>query len=191
MQLQNTKVYVGLVGDQTIAQPGDTTKYFLNKAGAEAERIFVDGCTGDTKNLFAQSGLQSYVQHAIQGGTSALFLSGTGIARMGDYDRKSFMSDLCQAINQSMSQYDPDMSMTYAFIGVTDSKVVDFHRDRTVTADRLAHGLGGLQHEVEDWDMVEEKVLQGATLPFVLSLHFESLRDMPTNGHLCVVDMNI
>ncbi|KAJ2649127.1 hypothetical protein IWW40_003389 [Coemansia sp. RSA 1250] len=191
MQLQNTKVYVGLVGEQTIAQTGDTTKYFLNKANGETERIFVDGCTSDTKKLFIQSGLQSYVQHSIQGGTSALFLSGTGITKLSDYDRKSFMSDLCRAISQSMSQYDPDMSMTYAFIGVTDSKVVDFHRDRTVTADRLAHGLGGLQHEVEDWDMVEEKILRGATLPFVLSLHFESLGDNPTNGHLCVVDMNL
>ncbi|KAJ2389347.1 hypothetical protein H4S02_002409 [Coemansia sp. RSA 2611] len=191
MKLQNTEAYVGLVGSHSIAQPGDTSKYFQCTTGSESERVYVDGCTSDASSVFSVGNLQSYVQHAVKGGTSALFLSGCGITRMGDYDRRQFMNELCGAINASMAQYDPDLSMTYAFVGVTDSKVVDFHRDRTIGGDRLANGLGDLQHEVDDWEVVEEKILRGATLPFVLSLHFESLRGPPTNGHLCVVDMNV
>ncbi|KAJ2356311.1 hypothetical protein GGF43_002157 [Coemansia sp. RSA 2618] len=192
LKLQNTEAFVGLVGNHSIARPGDTSKYFLDTTTSnEPERIFVDGCTSDANTLFSVGNLHNYVQHAVQGGTSALFLSGCGITRMGDYDRKQFMSSVCASINTSMAQYDPDLSMTYAFVGVTDSKVVDFHRDRTITTDRLQHGLGALQHEVDDWEMVEEKIMKGATLPFVLSLHFESLSGEPTNGHLCVVDMNV
>ncbi|KAJ2079639.1 hypothetical protein H4R24_003640 [Coemansia sp. RSA 988] len=126
------------------------------------------------------------------GGTSAVFLSGAGITRMGDYDRKQLMSQVCRGIGKSMAQFDPDISMTYAFVGLTDSKLVDFHRDRMVSLDKVKHGLSDLQHEVDDWEVTEEKILRGSTLPFVLSLHFESLRDgVPTNGQLCLVDLNI
>ncbi|KAJ2159565.1 hypothetical protein GGF46_002927 [Coemansia sp. RSA 552] len=191
LRLQNTEVFVGLVGGQSAAQAGDTSKYFSQTTNGEAERIYVDRCTSTPTTLFSVGNLQSYIQHAVEGGTSAVFLSGAGITRQGDYDRRQFMADFCQAINQSMGQVDPDMSMTYAFVGVTDGKVVDFHRDRMVSPEKLAHGLGALQHEVDDWERVEEKVLRGATLPFVLSLHFESLRGTPTNGHLCLADLGL
>ncbi|KAJ2804336.1 hypothetical protein H4R20_002549 [Coemansia guatemalensis] len=193
LKLQNTEVFVGLVGNHSIAQPGDTSKYFSRIAeGQQTERIYVDGCTSDTANLFSVGNLQNYIKHAVEGGTSAVFLSGAGITRMGDYDRKQLMSEVCRGIGKSMAQFDPDISMTYAFVGLTDTKVVDFHRDRMVTLDKLKHGLSDLQHEVDDWEVTEDKILRGSTLPFVLSLHFESLRDgVPTNGHLCLVDLNI
>ncbi|PIA15322.1 hypothetical protein COEREDRAFT_87939 [Coemansia reversa NRRL 1564] len=193
LKLQNTEVFVGLVGDHSIAQPGDTSKYFSRiSEGEETERIYVDGCTPDAGNLFSVGNLQNYIKHAVEGGTSAVFLSGAGITRMGDYDRKQLMSEVCRGIGKSMAQFDPDISMTYAFVGLTDTKVVDFHRDRMVSLDKLKHGLNDLQHEVDDWEVTEDKILRGATLPFVLSLHFESLRDgAPTNGHLCVVDLSI
>ncbi|KAJ2610465.1 hypothetical protein H4S08_003603 [Coemansia sp. RSA 1365] len=193
LKLQNTEVFVGLVGDHSIAQPGNTSKYFSRiSEGEEKERIYVDGCTPDTGNLFSVGNLQNYIKHAVEGGTSAVFLSGAGITRMGDYDRKQLMSEVCRGIGKSMAQFDPDISMTYAFVGLTDTKVVDFHRDRMVSLDKLKHGLSDLQHEVDDWEVTEDKILRGATLPFVLSLHFESLRDgAPTNGHLCLVDLSI
>lgn len=111
---------------------------------------------------------------------------------MGDYDRKSFMQQFCNGVSRAMSQYDPDLSMTYAFIGITDSKLIDFHRDRNINMDKISRGLDGLQHEVEDWELTEEKIMKGATLPFILSLHFESLRNnSPTNGNLCLIDLNV
>ncbi|KAJ2336219.1 hypothetical protein GGI00_000958, partial [Coemansia sp. RSA 2681] len=176
IKLQNTEVVVGLVGSHSIAQPGDTSKYFTCSAASSPERVYVDGCTADVGNLFSVGNIQSYIKHAVTGGTSALFLAGSGITRMGDYERKRFMADFCRSIGQSMARFDPDLSMTYAFVGLTDNKVVDFHRDRSVTPDRLSHGLAGLQHEVEDWEQTEEKILRGSTLPFILSLHFESLK---------------
>ncbi|KAJ2753675.1 hypothetical protein GGI19_002964 [Coemansia pectinata] len=191
LKLQNTEVVVGLVGSQSIAQPGDTSKYFTCSATSSPERVYVDGCTANVGNLFTAGNIQSYVKHAVSGGTSALFLAGSGITRMGDYDRKRFMADFCQSIGRSMARYDPDLSMTYAFVGLTDNKIVDFHRDRSVAPDRLLYGLSDLQHEVEDWEQTEEKILRGSTLPFILSLHFESLKTAPTNGHLCLVDLSI
>ncbi|KAJ2745747.1 hypothetical protein GGI20_001917 [Coemansia sp. BCRC 34301] len=191
LRLQNAEVVVGLVGSHSIAQPGDTSKYFTCSATSTPERVYVDGCTPDVANLFSVGNVQSYIKHAVTGGTSALFLAGSGITRMGDYERKRFMADFCRCIGQSMARFDPDLSMTYAFVGLTDNKVVDFHRDRNVTPDRLAHGLADLQHEVEDWEQTEEKILRGSTLPFILSLHFESLKAAPTNGHLCLVDLSI
>ncbi|KAJ1935608.1 hypothetical protein EC988_008431, partial [Linderina pennispora] len=124
------------------------------------------------------------------GGTSSVFLSASGITRLADYDRKQFMSDLCQSISRCMSDFDPDMSMTYAFVGVTDQKMIDFHHDCSVSPEAIEHGLADLQHEVDDWEMVEQKILRGSTLPFILSLHFESLHGTPTNGHFCIVDLN-
>ncbi|KAJ2803222.1 hypothetical protein H4S07_004510, partial [Coemansia furcata] len=191
LKLQNTEVVVGLVGSQSIAGPGDTSKYFTCSATSSPERVYVDGCTADVSNLFSVGNIQSYVKHAVCGGTSALFLAGSGITRMGDYDRKRFMVELCQSIGRSMARYDPDLSMTYAFVGLTDNKIVDFHRDRSVAPERLSYGLADLQHEVEDWEQTEEKILRGSTLPFILSLHFESLKTAPTNGHLCLVDLSI
>ncbi|KAJ2073410.1 hypothetical protein GGI03_003826 [Coemansia sp. RSA 2337] len=191
LKLQNTEVVVGLVGSQSIAQPGDTSKYFTCSATSSPERVYVDGCTADVGNLFTAGNIQNYVKHAVSGGTSALFLAGSGITRMGDYDRKRFMADFCQSIGRSMARYDPDLSMTYAFVGLTDNKIVDFHRDRNVAPDRLLYGLADLQHEVEDWEQTEEKIMRGSTLPFILSLHFESLKTAPTNGHLCLVDLSI
>ncbi|KAJ2856617.1 hypothetical protein J3B02_001497 [Coemansia erecta] len=191
IKLQNTEVFVGLVGSQSIARPGDTSKYFTRTTSTESDRVYVDGCTANAANLFSIGNLQNYVKHAVEGGTSALFLSGAGINRLGDYDRKKLMIDFCRSISKCMAQFDPDISMTYAFIGITDSKVVDFHRDRSVSMDKLSHGLGDLQHIVEDWEHTEQKILRGATLPFILSLHFESIKGAPTNGHLCLVDMNL
>ncbi|KAJ2736792.1 hypothetical protein IW152_000546 [Coemansia sp. BCRC 34962] len=191
LKLQNTEVIVGLVGSQSIAQPGETSKYFTCSTTSPPERVYVDGCTADVSNLFSAGNIQSYVKHAVSGGTSALFLAGSGISRKGDYDRKRFMADFCQSIGKSMTRYDPDLSMTYAFVGLTDSKIVDFHRDRSVAPDRLSYGLADLQHEVEDWEQTEEKIMRGSTLPFILSLHFESLKAAPTNGHLCLVDLSI
>ncbi|KAJ1815975.1 hypothetical protein LPJ56_002491, partial [Coemansia sp. RSA 2599] len=191
IKLQNTEVFVGLVGSQKIARPGDTSKYFTRTASSESERVYVDGCTADTANLFSAGNLQNYVKHAVEGGTSALFLSGAGITRLGDYDRKKLMNDVCRSIGKCMAQFDPDISMTYAFIGLTDNKLMDFHRDRNVSLDKLPHGLCDLQHIVEDWEHTEQKILRGATLPFILSLHFESIKGAPTNGHLCLVDLNL
>ncbi|KAJ2766422.1 hypothetical protein IWQ57_004368, partial [Coemansia nantahalensis] len=194
LRLQNTEVFVGLAGSHHAAQPGDTSKYFTRAGDGNggAERVHVDGCTGDAGRLFAASGLQSYVRHAVEGGTAAVFVSGAGLARGADYDRRGLMAALCREIGRSMAAFDPDLSMTYAFVGVTDSRVVDFHRDRTVGSERLAGGLAGLQHEVDDWEALEAKILRGATLPSVLSLRFESLRGgAPTNGQLCVVDMGV
>ncbi|KAJ2395655.1 hypothetical protein GGI05_001484 [Coemansia sp. RSA 2603] len=118
-------------------------------------------------------------------------MSGAGVTRLGDYDRRKLMRDFCRSIGQCMAHFDPDLSMTYAFVGVTDGRVVDFHRDRNVNMDKIVHGLGDLQHEVDDWEHTEQKILRGATLPFILSLHFESLKGAPTNGHLCLVDMGL
>ncbi|KAJ2689214.1 hypothetical protein IWW39_001676 [Coemansia spiralis] len=191
LKLQNTEVVVGLVGSHSIAQPGETSKYFTCSAASPPERVYVDGCTADVNNLFSVGNIQNYVKHAVNGGTSALFLAGSGISRKGDYDRKRFMVDFCQSIGKSMARYDPDLSMTYAFVGLTDNKIVDFHRDRSVAPDRLSYGLTDLQHEVEDWEQTEEKIMRGSTLPFILSLHFESLKAAPTNGHLCLVDLSI
>ncbi|KAJ2236565.1 hypothetical protein H4R99_001927 [Coemansia sp. RSA 1722] len=191
IKLQNTEVVVGLVGSHSIARPGDTSKYFTRTTSTEPERVYVDGCTADTANLFSVGNLRNYVKHAVEGGTSALFLSGAGVTRLGDYDRKKLMTDFCNSIGKCMAQFDPDLSMTYAFLGVTDGKVVDFHRDRNVSMDKLSHGLGDLQHVVEDWEHTEQKILRGATLPFILSLHFESIKGTPTNGHLCLIDMNL
>ncbi|KAJ2473984.1 hypothetical protein GGI02_000445 [Coemansia sp. RSA 2322] len=191
IKLQNTEVVVGLVGGHSIARPGDTSKYFTCTTGDSPERVYVDGCTSDVNSLFSAGNIQSYITHAVTGGTSAVFLAGSGISRMGDYDRKQFMADFCTGIGQTMARFDPDLSMTYAFVGLTDSKVVDFHRDRSVNVEKLEHGLADLQHEVEDWEQTEEKILRGATLPFILSLHFESLKGVPTNGHLCLIDLNI
>ncbi|KAJ2781397.1 hypothetical protein GGI15_003228 [Coemansia interrupta] len=191
IKLQNTEVVVGLVGSQSIARPGDTSKYFTRTANSDAERVYVDGCTADTSSLFSVGNLQNYVKHAVEGGTSALFMSGAGVTRLSDYDRQKFMKSFCRSIGQCMAHFDPDLSMTYAFVGITDGRVVDFHRDRNVSMDKIAHGLGDLQHEVDDWEHTEQMILRGATLPFILSLHFESLRGAPTNGHLCLVDMGL
>ncbi|KAJ2711004.1 hypothetical protein H4R19_003466, partial [Coemansia spiralis] len=194
VRLQNTEVFVGLVGSQQAAQPGDSSKYFTRAGsnGGEAERVHVDGCTGDASSLFAVGGLQQYVRHAVEGGTAAVFVSGAGLARGADYDRRGLMAALCREIGRCMAAFDPELSMTYAFVGVTDSRIVDFHRDRTVGSERLAGGLAELQHEVDDWEALEAKILRGATLPSVLSLRFESLRGgAPTNGQLCVVDLGV
>ncbi|KAJ2551525.1 hypothetical protein EV175_003657 [Coemansia sp. RSA 1933] len=191
LKLQNTEVVVGLAGNQALARPGDTSKYFSRTKDNSTERIYVDGCTGECASIFAVGGIQNYVRHAVEGGTSALFLSGSGITRMGDYDRKTLMTQVCHSIGEGMARFDPDLSMTYAFVGVTDNKVIDFHRDRNINVDKLRHGLADLQHEVDDWEIIEAKILRGATLPFILSLHFESMNGAPTNGHLCIVDLNI
>ncbi|KAJ1725021.1 hypothetical protein LPJ53_000747 [Coemansia erecta] len=180
IKLQNTEVVVGLVGSQSIARPGDTSKYFTRTANSDSERVYVDGCTTDTSSLFSVGNLQSYVKHAVE-----------GVTRLSDYDRQKFMKSFCRSISQCMAHSDPDLSMTYAFVGVTDGRVVDFHRDRNVSMDKIVHGLGDLQHEVDDWEHTEKKILRGATLPFILSLHFESLKGAPTNGHLCLVDMGL
>ncbi|KAJ1794039.1 hypothetical protein LPJ59_004618 [Coemansia sp. RSA 2399] len=191
LKLQNTEVVVGLAGSHALARPGDTSKYFSRTNGNSTERIYVDGCTSDSPNIFNVGDIQSYVKHAVEGGTSALFLSGSGITRMGDYDRKTLMTQVCGSIGENMARFDPDLSMTYAFVGVTDNKAIDFHRDRNINVDKLRHGLADLQHEVDDWEVVEAKILRGATLPFILSLHFESMNGAPTNGHLCIVDLNV
>ncbi|KAJ2761597.1 hypothetical protein H4S06_001120 [Coemansia sp. BCRC 34490] len=191
LKLQNTEVVVGLAGNHALARPGDTSKYFTRLNGSATERVYVDGCTGDSAGIFAVGNIQSFVKHAVEGGTSAVFLSGSGITRMGDYDRKPLMTQICRSISECMARFDPDLSMTYAFVGVTDNKVIDFHRDRNINVDKLRHGLADLQHEVDDWEIVESKILRGATLPFVLSLHFESMAGIPTNGHLCIVDLNV
>ncbi|KAJ2400538.1 hypothetical protein GGI23_001972 [Coemansia sp. RSA 2559] len=191
LKLQNTEVVVGLTGNHALARPGDTSKYFSRINGNNTERIYVDGCTSDSSSIFNVGDIQSYVKHAVEGGTSALFLSGSGITRMGDYDRKTLMTQVCGSIGENMARFDPDLSMTYAFVGVTDNKAIDFHRDRNINVDKLRHGLADLQHEVDDWEVVEAKILRGATLPFILSLHFESMNGAPTNGHLCIVDLNV
>ncbi|KAJ1852359.1 hypothetical protein GGH12_005390 [Coemansia sp. RSA 1822] len=187
LKLQNTEAFVGLVGDHSIARAGDTSKYFLRTTGSEPERVFVDGCTSDAKQLFAIGGLQSYIEHAISGGTSALFVSGSGITQPSDYDRSHLLRDMCTAISTTMTD---SMTITYAFLGITDHKVIDFHNDRTVSTDKIRRGLRGLHHEVDDWAVLEEKIQKGATLPYVLSLRFESM-DGPTSGHLCIVDMHV
>ncbi|KAI7831001.1 hypothetical protein BX661DRAFT_204595 [Kickxella alabastrina] len=195
IKLQNTEVVIGLVGSQSIAQPGDTSKYFTRTNGGESERVYVDGCTTDTSNLFSAGNLNNYIEHAVKGGTSALFISGSGITRLADYDRKKLMSDLCRSIDQSMAHIDPDISMTYAFVGITDNKLVNLqggrNDGRSISADKLENGLAGLHREVEDWAETEHTILQGTTLPFILSLHFESFKGVPTNGHLCLVDLNL
>ncbi|KAJ2194713.1 hypothetical protein GGH18_002141, partial [Coemansia sp. RSA 530] len=188
--LQNTEAFVALVGDHSMARAGDTSKYFLRTTEGEDERVFVDGCTSDPKQLFAVGGLHSYIEHAVKGGTSALFVSGSGITQLGDYDRSHLIRDICTSISTTMTTYDPDLSMTYAFLGITDHKVIDFHNDRTVSPDKIQRGLSGLHHEVDDWAVLEEKIQRGATLPFVLSLRFESLTGS-TSGHLCIVDMHV
>ncbi|KAJ2079638.1 hypothetical protein H4R24_003639 [Coemansia sp. RSA 988] len=67
LKLQNTEVFVGLVGNHSIAQPGDTSKYFSRLSeGKQTERIYVDGCTSDTTNLFSVGNLQNYINHAIE-----------------------------------------------------------------------------------------------------------------------------
>ncbi|KAJ1993139.1 hypothetical protein GGI25_002939 [Coemansia spiralis] len=191
LKLQNTEVVTSLVGSQSLARPGDTSKYFTYLNNGVSERVYVDGCTSDNSNIFSVGNTQSYIKHAIEGGTSAVFLSGSGISRMADYDRKPFMAQFCRSIGQCMAHFDPDLSMTYAFVGVTDNKLIDFHRDRNVSMDKLRNGLADLQHEVEDWEITEEKIMRGATLPFILSLHFESMKGAPTNGHLCLIDLNV
>ncbi|KAJ1964878.1 hypothetical protein GGI12_001139 [Dipsacomyces acuminosporus] len=178
LKLQNAEVFVNLVGSQALAIPGDTSKYFTSKASGASERVYVDGCTTGSDKLFLGFGIQNYVRHAVE-------------ARPSDYDRKQFMADFCRCIGKSMADVDPDLSMTYAFVGVTDSKIIDFHRDRNVNTEKLPHGLADLQHEVDDWEVIENKILKGSTIPFILSLHFESLKGTPTNGHLCLVDLNI
>ncbi|KAJ2495806.1 hypothetical protein GGH96_006237 [Coemansia sp. RSA 1972] len=190
LKLQNTEAFVALVGDHSMARAGDTSKYFLRTEG-EDERVFVDGCTTDPTQVFAVGGLHSYIEHAVKGGTSALFVSGSGITQPSDYDRSHLIRDICTTIGTTMSAFDPNLSMTYAFLGITDHKVIDFYNDRTVSAEKVARGLSGLHHEVDDWAVLEEKIQKGATLPFVLSLRFESLAGQTTSGHLCIVDMHV
>ncbi|KAJ2776230.1 hypothetical protein H4R18_005781 [Coemansia javaensis] len=193
LRLQNAEVFVGLVGSQAAAQAGETSKYFAvaGRDGAAA-RVYVDGCTADAGRLAEVGGLARYVQHAVEGGTAALFVSGTGLTRGSDYGGRGLVAALCRAIDGSMAAHDPELSMTYAFVGVTDGRVVDLHRDCAVAGERVRGGLGALHHEVDDWEALAARLQRGASLPFVLSLRFESLRGAaPTSGQLCVADMGV
>ncbi|KAJ1734178.1 hypothetical protein LPJ72_002472 [Coemansia sp. Benny D160-2] len=66
LKLQNTEVVVGLAGNHALARPGDTSKYFTRLNGSATERVYVDGCTGDSAGIFAVGNIQSFVKHAVE-----------------------------------------------------------------------------------------------------------------------------
>ncbi|KAJ1915977.1 hypothetical protein H4219_004038 [Mycoemilia scoparia] len=199
MKLRSTAVHAHIVDSGSkLLQPGDTSKYITFSPQEDAEgsdssrRVYIDGCTtsDNTASIFKSQGYAEYIRHAFNGGMSAIFLTGAGISKGSDYQLMPVMTDITGYIDSCIRDIH-ELSMTYTYLGITDQKVIDLCKDKVVFESKIKNGLDSLHHDIDDWTDLRDHILQGSSIPFILSINFERMFDTPMCGKLCIVDLGI
>ncbi|ORY00411.1 hypothetical protein K493DRAFT_103556 [Basidiobolus meristosporus CBS 931.73] len=116
---------------------------------------------------------------------------GIGMGKNTTYDRMKVLAPFMETLKRQDLKDHKNMSISYAYLGVTDSKCVDLQTERSVTADLLNHGVDPFLTKIESFDEIQEKLDQGCTLPFVLAIRFETSGVDPTSGTFYLIDMGV
>ncbi|KAK9760432.1 hypothetical protein K7432_015530 [Basidiobolus ranarum] len=168
----------------------------LEKEGAygppETRRLYFDRCYNSQKvDVFNDSRLEENIQFSISGGNSVVFNLGVGMGKHTTYDRMKVLAPFMETLKRQDLMDQKNMTISYAYLGVTDSKCVDLQTERSVTADLLNHGVDPFLSKIQSFDEIQERLDQGCTLPFVLAIRFETSGAEPTSGTFYLVDMGV
>ncbi|KAK9759734.1 hypothetical protein K7432_016964 [Basidiobolus ranarum] len=204
----NVNVLVQLHHNSTTNEPtkvgevlscSENNKYLvltLEKEGAygppETRRLYFDRCYNSQKvDVFNDSRLEENIQFSISGGNSVVFNLGVGMGKHTTYDRMKVLAPFMETLKRQDLMEQKNMSISYAYLGVTDSKCVDLQTERSVTADLLNHGVDPFLSKIQSFDEIHERLDQGCTLPFILAIRFETSGADPTSGTFYLVDMGV
>ncbi|KAK9764373.1 hypothetical protein K7432_008167 [Basidiobolus ranarum] len=107
------------------------------------------------------------------------------------YDRMKVLVPFMNTLKKHEINDQKNLTISYAYLSVTDKKCIDLQTGRSVTADLLNHGVDPFLSPIQSFEEIEEKLSQGCTLPFVLAIRFETSGTDPTSGTLYLIDMGV
>ncbi|KAL7750184.1 hypothetical protein RI367_004357 [Sorochytrium milnesiophthora] len=173
-------------------QVSDDRKCIQERVGSGDDRIrkhVVEYC-GDTdaqaREVYDGCQLDGEVDRVVDGFNTGLF----SVAVRKEPAVTSELFALClDRLAVAVKEASDDTQISYAFIGVSDSRCVNLVAERGISPISHVSDIEPMFQQVSSIDVVKEKVGRGSTLPFVCFVRVDVLGSTPTRGQLCLVDL--
>ncbi|KAI8903473.1 hypothetical protein DFJ77DRAFT_512280 [Powellomyces hirtus] len=162
-----------------------------NGRQSEPRKLYFDHCfdvTASASDVFAGVRIEALAKSAVKGYSAGLFVAGSG--RKFAQNRSSVFVELVTFLESLVKGKGWDVS--YAHVALTDTKCLDLVRDKPIDLAANRGSIRNFYQPVLSYAELAEKIRQGCSLPYLLSIRIES--SAPGNhtvGHLLMADLGL